>query len=151
MSGSNKECILTLCEVQVFSAKPPGLDNYIIIVLVQFCLTYFISLFLSIWPLAKRSSSPKASKSSSIISDICESRAVAHGNFNPSDGIEGSQTTLICDEDFKTQGSWVMTCRNGSWTMEPNETLPQCVPLITGRKSCKCFSARMIQFPTKIP
>ena len=50
----------------------------------------------------------------------------------PPEVIEGSVVSLKCEEEFRTEGRWQLTCKNGTWGYNTTEGFPQCVPIRKG-------------------
>ena len=55
-----------------------------------------------------------------------------HGTMYPPEVIEGSVVSLKCEEEFRTEGRWQLTCKNGTWGYNTTEGFPQCVPIRKG-------------------
>ena len=57
---------------------------------------------------------------------------MTNGELHPSEVIEGSQLTVVCDKEFRTEGDWVLTCTNGTWGDESSDNFPRCVAMKPG-------------------
>ena len=64
--------------------------------------------------------------------DICNGGAVSYGKFEPAEVIEGSVVTLKCDKEYRSEGQWHLTCKNGTWGDKSNTGFPKCIPLKKG-------------------
>ena len=64
-------------------------------------------------------------------SAICAGN-MTDGVIQPEKVIEGSKVTVKCNEGFRTEGSWILTCVNGTLRHKSSEGHPKCVPTRKG-------------------
>ena len=69
------------------------------------------------------------------ISEICEGAALENGRIDPSEVIEGSVVTVNCDQDFKVEGPWELTCQNGTWGQKLIEGKTRCARIRSGMRN----------------
>ena len=58
---------------------------------------------------------------------------VPNGRLYPSEVIEGSAVTLVCDKEYRTAGEWQFKCEDGVIRGTSTDGSPLCVPIQEGQ------------------
>ena len=66
------------------------------------------------------------------VSDVCKGHQIPNGKIYPEEVIEGSVVSVRCDDEFRTEGEWKITCTNGRLKNNSGKSFPKCIPLKKG-------------------